>query len=278
MKIFLRKGDCLDIMKEIPSESIDAIITDPPYGTTACKWDSIIPFNDMWEQLNRVVKPNGATVLFGSEPFSSALRMSNIDNFKYDWIWEKQKASNFMGAKYSPLKYHEIISVFSKNRHDYFPQKYKVLELSEILELNKKEMKALFDNKDYDRYGKVDRRKTIKDPTTNKEHVGSSIKRTRNADTGYRNPKSVLKINKKINTNVHPTQKPVTLMEYLINTYTKENEMVLDFTMGSASTGVACINTNRNFIGIEKDDKYFNIAVDRIEEIKKEKEFNLKIK
>ena len=278
MKIFLRKGDCLDIMKEIPEGSIDAIITDPPYGTTACKWDSIIPFEDMWKELNRVVKPNGATVLFGSEPFSSALRMSNINNFKYDWIWEKQKASNFMGAKYSPLKYHEIISVFSKKRHEYYPQKYKVLELSEILELDKKEMKQLFDNKDYDRYGKVDRRKSVKNPKTNKDHIGNSIKRTRSADTGYRNPKSVLKINKEVNSNIHPTQKPVPLMEYLISTYTNENEMVLDFTMGSASTGVACINTNRNFIGIEKDEKYFDIAVNRIEGMKEENDFILKIK
>jgi site-specific DNA-methyltransferase (adenine-specific) len=278
MKIFLRKGDCLEIMKEIPDNSIDAIITDPPYGTTACKWDSVIDFNLMWEQLNRIVKPNGATVLFGSEPFSSALRMSNIDNFKYDWIWEKQKASNFMGAKYQPLKYHEIISVFSKNKHNYYPQKYKVLEFNDILEMDKKTLKSVFENKDYDRYGKVDRRKTINNPKTNKTHIGNDIKRTRKKDDGFRNPKSVLKINKSVNSNKHPTQKPVPLMEYLINTYTSENDTVLDFTMGSASTGVGCINTSRNFIGIEKDDKYFDIAVNRIKKLKEEKDFNLKIK
>lgn len=223
----------------------------------------------MWSRLNKLIKPNGAIVLFGSEPFSSLLRVSNLKNFKYDWIWEKQKASNFMGAKYSPLKYHEIISVFSNNKHEYYPQKYKVLELDDILNYDKTDMKQMMENKDYDRFGKVDRRKTVNNPTTNKVHVGSDIKRTRNADDGYRNPKSVLKINKSINSNVHPTQKPVALMEYLIKTYTNEGELVLDFTAGSFTTGVACQNTNRDFIGIEMDDNYFNIGSDRMAENKK---------
>ena len=267
--INLYKGDCLEVMDKLIEQGIkvDAIITDPPYGTTACKWDSIIPFDAMWERLNKLIKPNGAIVLFGSEPFSSLLRVSNLKNYKYDWIWEKQKASNFMGVKYSPLKYHEIISVFSNNKHYYYPQKYKVLELEEILTYDKKTLKSMLETKDYDRFGYVDKRKTVNNPTTNKEHIGNNITRVRNADDGFRNPKSILKINKDINSNVHPTQKPVALMEYLIKTYTNENELVLDFTFGSCSTGVACVNTNRKFIGIELDDNYFEIAEKRINNI-----------
>ena len=266
--IDLRQGDCLEQMDKLIERGVkvDMILTDPPYGTTACKWDTIIPFEDMWERLNKLIKPNGAIVLFGSEPFSSALRMSNIKNYKYDWVWEKQKASNFMGAKYSPLKYHEIISVFSNNTHFYNPQRYKVLEIEEIMSLNEEGIRKLLETKDYDRFGKVDRRKTINDCKTNKELLGNDIKRTRSKDDGYRYPKSVLKINKEVNTNVHPTQKPVALMEYLVKTYTNEGETVLDFTMGSGSTGVACVNTNRNFIGIELDEEYFEIAKKRIEE------------
>tara|TARA_Y100001937_G_C7039404_1_gene293915 strand:+ start:71 stop:874 length:804 start_codon:yes stop_codon:yes gene_type:complete len=263
----LINDDCLIAMAKLPNKSIDFILTDPPYGTTACQWDSVIPFEPMWHQLKRILKDNGCIALFGTEPFSSHLRLSNLDYFKYDWIWEKQKASNFMGIKYSPLKYHEIISIFFNKSHYYKPQKYKVLELQEILKLNKYNLKTLFDTKDYDRYGKVDRRKTLNNPKTNKEHIGNNIKRTRKADDGYRYPKSILKINKEINTNLHPTQKPVALLEYLIKTYTIKNNIVLDFTMGSGSTGVACKNTNRDFIGIELDQNYFNIAKERIESI-----------
>ena len=264
--IDLYNGDCLEIMDKLIEKGIvvDAIITDPPYGTTACKWDSVIPFDEMWERLNKLIKPNGAIVLFGSEPFSSLLRVSNLKDYKYDWIWEKQKASNFMGVKYNPLKYHEIISVFSINKHKYYPQKYKVLELEEIMSYDKKILKNMFETKDYNRFGVIDKRKTVNNPITNKEHIGNDIKRIRNADDGYRNPKSILKINKEINSNVHPTQKPVALMEYLIKTYTNEGELVLDFTMGSGTTGVACKNLNRRFIGIELDEKYFTIAKDRI--------------
>ncbi len=263
----LINDDCLNGMAKLPDKSIDFILTDPPYGTTQCKWDSVIPFEPMWKELKRIVKDKACIALFGSEPFSSALRMSNIKNFKYDWIWEKQKASNFMGAKYSPLKYHEIISIFSNKKHYYKPQKYKVLELQDIVKLNKNDLKILFDSKDYDRYGTVDRRMTINNPITNKQHIGSNIKRTRKADDGFRHPKSILKINKDINSNLHPTQKPVALLEYFIRTYTDENNCVLDFTMGSGSTGVACKNTNRDFIGIELDQNYFNIAKKRIEGI-----------
>ena len=259
-------GDCLELMKDIPDGSIDMILCDLPYGTTACKWDTGIPFEPLWEQYNRIIKDNGAIVLFGSQPFTSKLICSNIKNFKYEWIWEKQKASNFMGAKFQPLKYHENICVFSNGTHLYNPQKYKVLELDEITNMSKSELKSLFESRDYDRYGKVDRRKTINDPITNKQHIGNEVKRTRNADDGFRFPKSVIKINKSINKNVHPTQKPVALLEYLIKTYTNEGETVLDNCMGSGSTGVACINTNRNFIGIELDPTYFETAKKRLEE------------
>lgn len=265
-KIDLYNGDCIEIMQQLIDKGIkvDAIITDIPYGTTSCNWDIVIPFDKMWDKLLKISNDKTPIVLFGSEPFSSQLRCSNIKMFKYDWIWEKQKASNFMGAKNSPLKYHEIISVFSKKTHNYYPQKYKVLEFEEILNMDKKTLKNVFETKDYDRYGKVDRRNVINNPTTNKELIGSNIKRIRNKDDGFRNPKSILKINKEINTNIHPTQKPVNLMEYLVKTYTNEGDTVLDFTMGSGSTGVACKNTNRNFIGIELDTNYFKIAEERI--------------
>lgn len=259
-------GDCLEVMPELINTGIkvDAIITDIPFGTTACSWDSIIPFEPMWKCLNSLIKDNGAIALFGSEPFSSMLRCSNIKNFKYDWVWEKQKAANFMGAKNAPLKYHELISVFSNGTHKYNPQKYKVLEFSEIENMDKKELKKLFETKDYDRFAKIDKRKSINNQETNKELVGIDLKRIRNKDDGYRYPKSVLKINKEINTNLHPTQKPVALMEYLIKTYTNEGDLVLDFTIGSGTTCVACQNLNRKFIGIELDKGYYDIAKQRI--------------
>ena len=264
----LIQGDCLIKMSSIPDDSVDLILTDPPYGTTACKWDSVIPFEPMWKQLNRIIKKNGAIVLFGSEPFSSALRMSNIKSYKYDWIWEKQKASNFMGARYQPLKYHEIISVF--NVSGYNPQKYNVIEIDEVLEMSKKQLVEYHKNRNFDNFGVVDKRKNINNPTSNKELIGSNIARIRNKDDGTRFPKSVIKINKEAR-NEHPTQKPVALMEYLIRTYTNENETVLDFTMGSGSTVVACVKTNRRYIGIEKEPKYFKIASDRIERERKQR-------
>ncbi len=234
MKLY--KGDCLEIMKTIQDKSIDAIITDPPYGTTACKWDSVIPFEPMWKQLNRIIKPNGAIVLFGSEPFSSALRMSNIKNYKYDWIWDKVKGGNFAILKYQPYKTHENISVFSYNTHNYYPIK-----------------------------------------TPQKERKGKVYSSSGSAPLKYndgkeriykdKHPKSIVTIsNANQKGKVHPTQKPIELIEYLIKTYTNENETVLDFTMGSGSTGVACVNTKRNFIGIELDDNYFSIAEQRIKE------------
>lgn len=229
--IDLRHGDCLEIMKSIPDGSVDAIITDPPYGTTACKWDSIIPFEPMWAELKRIIKPNGAIVLFGSEPFSSALRMSNIKNYKYDWVWDKKKGGNIMNLKSQPYKTHEIISVF--NSHNYFP----------VMEIQKERT-----GKTYSK-GEANGIKNYGDVRIYKEKYPKSIIEISNA-------------NQKGKT--HPTQKPVALLEYLIKTYTQENETVLDFTMGSGTTGVACKNLNRNFIGIELDEGYFNIAKERI--------------
>ncbi|MCP4989939.1 MAG: site-specific DNA-methyltransferase [Colwellia sp.] len=227
-------GDCLERMKEIPDGSVDAILTDPPYGTTACKWDSVIPFEPMWEQLNRVIKPNGAIVLFGSEPFSSALRMSNIKNYKYDWVWQKNNAGNFQIAKHQPLKKHEIISVFNA-KNVYKPQGLKDCN---IIQSNK------------NKAGKLG-------------HLGSEKLREKYVQkkTGYPDANLIFK---RPNKPKHPTQKPLALMAYLLRTYTNENETVLDFTMGSGTTGVAAKSLNRKFIGIELDEGYFNIAKERI--------------
>lgn len=250
--IELINGDCLEVMKTIKSGSIDAIITDPPYGTTACKWDSVIDFELMWEQLNRIIKPNGAIVLFGSEPFSSALRMSNIKNYKYDWIWDKMRGSNIFNVKSMPLKQHEIISIFCNSVCKYNPQP------RELKDSTKKRS-----------------RRAMNDLKVGESSIGSNFtafkSNNKNKDFGY--PQTILTFTKESNNQYkkvvyHPTQKPLLLMEYLIKTYTNENETVLDFTMGSGSTGVACKNTNRNFIGIEQDEKYFNIAKKRIEEAK----------
>lgn len=265
MQYLLKQGDCLELMKSIPDKSIDMILCDLLYGMTKNKWDSVIDFDLLWQQYERIIKDNRAIVLFGSQPFTSELIHSNIRNFKYEWIWEKQKASNFMSAKNQPLKYHENICVFSYGKHIYNPQKYKVLELDEIMTYSKKQMKYMLETRDYDRFGKIDKRKTVLNPKTNKDHLGNSIIRIRNADDGTRFPKSVIKINKSINKNVHPTQKPVALLEYLIKTYTNENEVILDNCMGSGSTGIACLNTNRKFIGFELDEKYFEIAKNRLE-------------
>ena len=203
----------------------------------------------MWEQLNRIIKPNGAIVLFGSEPFSSALRMSNIKNYKYDWVWEKSKASNFLQAKYMPLKAHENILVFGRGKVNYYPQK---TEGKPFNKGNRKNDNGIATEV----YNRI--------PNADKEIVNKS---------GLRNPRSVQYfVTAEREGKLHSTQKPVLLMEYLIKTYTNENETVLDFTMGSGSTGVACVNTNRNFIGIEMDENYFNIARERVGEKRKEKD------
>ena len=236
--INLFNGDCLGVMGRLIEQGVvvDAIITDPPYGTTACKWDSIIPFDEMWERLNKLVKPNGAIVLFGSEPFSSFLRVSNIKNFKYDWTWEKSKATGFLNSKKQPLRAHEVISVFYKKQPTYNPQ--------------------MTQGEAYD--------KGVRKQQTEGDVYGS-FEQVQVKSSGERYPRSVLYFKTaEREGGYHKTQKPVTLMEYLIKTYTNESEIVLDFTMGSGTTGVACKNLNRKFIGVELDETYFNIAKERI--------------
>ena len=222
-------------MKDIPNKSVDMILCDLPYGTTNCKWDVVIPFDKLWEQYNRVIKDNGAIVLFGSEPFSSMLRCSNLKSYKYDWIWDKIKSNGFLNANRCPMKRHEIISVFNTTR--YFPIKEK---------LDKPRISKMY--KQSECFGDV-KECTEKIIT---EKYPTSILSFSNANQKEK---------------VHPTQKPVALLEYLVKTYTKENETVLDNCMGSGSTGVACINTKRDFIGIEKDVKYFEIAKQRLETV-----------
>jgi len=254
MNMDLRQGDCLELMKEIPDNNVDLILCDLPYGTTACKWDTIIPFDKLWEQYNRIIKNNCAIVLTASQPFTSALLMSNPKMFKHEWIWEKQKASNFMAFKYQPAKYHENIIVFGKGKVKYNPLKWLVVE------------------------NKIDKRKHINNPITNKEcHIGKIV-RTRSKDDGTRYPKSIIQINKSINKNIHPTQKPVALMEYLIKTYSNEEDLVLDNCMGSGTTGVACYNLNRSFIGMELDKDYFDVAENRIKSLQEQQKLRGEIK
>lgn len=236
-EITLYKGDCLIEMDKIADHSVDMVLCDLPYGTTACKWDNVIPFEPMWKQINRIVKDNAAIVLFGSEPFSSLLRCSNLDMYRYDWIWVKTKSGNFALARKNPLKLHENISVFYKN----FPT-YNLWNLHPLA----KPVKSSRDNKGANLGHCVDKGDYYQIETGFHESV-----------LYYSNPSNA--------GHEHPTQKPVDLLRYLIRTYTNENELVLDFTMGSGSTGVACIKEKRNFIGIELDDKYFDIAKQRIE-------------
>lgn len=236
----LFNGDCLEVMDKLIENGVkvDAIICDPPYGTTACKWDSVIPFDEMWNRLNKLIKPNGAIALFGSEPFSSYLRMSNIKNYKYDLVWDKNKGCQPALAKIQPMQSHEYIHVFGTGRITYNPQMEAGVPYSR-------------NNKGYKK--------------ENNHKLG--LRPIKQINEGNRYPKSILLFPRDFSaqTRLHPTQKPVALLEYLVKTYTNENEIVLDFTMGSGSTGVACMNTNRKFIGIELDDTYFNIAKDRIE-------------
>ena len=233
----LYNGDCLEDMDYLIEQGIqvDCILTDPPYGTTACKWDTVIPFDEMWLRLNKLIKPNGAIVLFGSEPFSSLLRCSNIKNYKYDIIWEKEQLVNFVLVKKQIGKVHENISIFYKKQPTYNPQ---MREGFPPAQQSGKVMNVL-------------------------SH--SNIKAGSTARRGCtdRYPISIIKFNRDKG-RLHPTQKPIALLEYLIKTYTNENEIVLDFTMGSGSTGVACMNLNRKFIGIELDNNYFDIAINRI--------------
>lgn len=244
--IWIMKGDCLERMKEIKNGSVDMILTDPPYGTTACKWDSIIPLEPMWEQLKRVIKPNGAIVMTASQPFTTTLIASNMDMFKYCWYWEKSRPTGFANAKKQPLRKIEDVAVFYKKHPTYNPQ-----GLTRINKVCKNSNTCGGD--------------TVRSDTA--ESSGKGSLRTGGKEyfqefTNY--PTQVLSIKSNEGKKLHPTQKPVALMEYLIKTYTNEGETVLDFTMGSGTTGVACVNTSRKFIGIEMDDKYFEIAKKRI--------------
>lgn len=235
----LLHGDCLELMKTIPDKSIDMVLADVPYGTTACKWDVVIPFEPMWAELKRITKDNGAICLFGSEPFSSHLRMSNLKMFKYDLFWNKRKPGNPLIAKHRPLRIIENVSVFSGSKHNYFPQ---------MIERESIKKRGICNTR-------------IKNFVTKFEITNRSYT--------HKYPNDLLDFsNASQKDRFHPTQKPVALLEYLIKTYTLESDTVLDFTMGSGSTGVACVNLNRNFIGIEKDDKYFEIAKQRIENAK----------
>ncbi len=240
--LWLMQGDCLERMKEIPDSSVDAIICDPPYGTTACKWDSIIPLQLMWEEINRVVKPKGVTVLFGNQPFTSILVESNYKAFKQSLVWKKNKVTGFLNAKKQHMRCHEDIIVFYTGQCTYNPQKSS-------------------GHKPVNAYTKH---------TSDGDTVGKTVTGISGGGSTERYPTSILEfsvVNQDGTSDGgrwHPTQKPVTLMEYLIKTYTNENETVLDFTMGSGTTGVGCMNTGRKFIGIEKDEAYFEVAYNRI--------------
>ena len=236
----LMQGDCLERMKEIPSGCVDMVLTDPPYGTTACKWDSIIPLEPMWEQLKRITKPNGAIVMTASQPFTTTLIASNMKMFKQCLVWKKNVASNFLNANRMHLMRHEDVVVFYGKQPVY--------------------------NKQFSTGKAYTQKRSGMDDSG--DCYGSINKRTDTHNEGKRNPISVIEFDRE--TGRHPTQKPVALMEYLIKTYTNEGETVLDFTMGSGTTGVACANLNRDFIGIEKDLAYFNIALERIEKAHKD--------
>lgn len=230
-------GDCLERMKEIPDGSVDLILTDPPFEVIACDWDAVIPFDSMWVELNRVIKPNGVIALFGTEPFSTKLKYSNIKYFKYDWVWIKNVSTNFLHAKRQPLRNTENIHVFYKKCGCYYPIKST---------------------------GHVPTQ-SAKGSSNGVLYHGKNIRNYSGGDT-TRYPKTTVEFDVvDLKNRLHPTQKPVALLEYLIKTYTNECEAVLDFTMGSGSTGVACLNTKRKFIGIELDEGYFNIAKERIE-------------
>lgn len=246
LTIDLRQGDCLEVMKDIPDGSVDMVLCDLPYGLTHCKWDSVIPIEKLWEQYKRIVKSNGAIVLFGSEPFSSEIRVSNRKDYRYDWIWDKKRGSNFQNAKKQPMKSHENVLVFYERQPTYNPVYW---------------------------YGKPyktkegERRRKIEGVS----QIGTFAKfrPLSESEDGRRYPLSIIKFERD-GSRIHPTQKPVALLEYLIKTYTNEGETVLDNCMGSGSTGVACVNTKRNFIGIELDPGYYEIAKKRIEEAERQ--------
>lgn len=238
--------DCLEGMAMLPDKSIDMILCDLPYGTTACKWDTVIPFDDLWAQYERAIKDGGPIVLTASQPFTSALVMSNPKLFKYEWIWKKTRATGNLNAKIMPLKAHESVLIFGKGRLTYFPIKTLAPE------------------------DKIDRRKTINDSFVRGGGAYNNSKpfiNKRTKDDGTRYPTSVQEFKNSNNNSLHPTQKPVALFEYLIRTYTNEGEIVLDNCMGSGTTAVACVNTGRNFIGFETEREYVEIANKRLDDL-----------
>ena len=240
--IKLFRGDCLEVMKSIPDKSIDMILCDLPYGKTQNKWDSIISLEKLWEQYNRIIKDNGVIALFAQIPFDKVLGVSNLKMLRYEWIWQKEQGTGFLNAKKMPLKNHENILIFYKKSPIYNPQMKKGKPYT--LERN-----------------------------TYTVNYGKQVDMVRTENTGERYPLTILKF-KRDKEKLHPTQKPVELLEYLIKTYTNEGELVLDNCMGSGSTGVACLNTNRKFIGIELDENYYNIACNRINNVSRETNIN----
>lgn len=248
MDVQLMQGDCLELMATIPDGSIDMVLTDPPYGTTACKWDAVIPFEPMWAHLKRIIKPNGAIVMTASQPFTTSLIASNMKMFKYCWVWEKDNASNFFAAKFQPLNNTEDVIVFGFggcNSGTKTPMRYHPQGITNVNEqrTNCANVGGLL----------------------GKAHSIAMKKGKKYTQTVSNYPFKILKF-KRDASKQHPTQKPVALMEYLIKTYTNPGETVLDFTMGSGTTGVAAMNTGRSFVGIELDEKYFEIAQNRIYE------------
>ena len=241
--IKLKCGDCLELMKNIPNKSIDMILCDLPYGTTQNKWDTVIPLNDLWNQYKRIIKDNGAIVLFSQPPFDKILACYNLKMFRYEWIWQKENSTGFLNAKKMPLKIHENILVFYKKLPTYNPQ----------MRLGFKPYRCK-QGRHTTNYGDYKR-----------GHLTES--------NGERYPIDIINFQREVS--LHPTQKPVALLEYLIKTYTNESETVLDNCMGSGSTGVACVNTNRNFIGFELDENYFDIAKTRINNALEEKNKNI---
>lgn len=234
------QGNCLEKMKEIPDGSIDLILTDPPYSKTKCHWDSMIPLPEMWDQLERVIKPNGAIILFGRQPFTTKLIASNYPLFRQTWVWDKVIGVNFMNAKKMHTQGFEDVIVFYNKLPTYNPQ----MEAGEPYKDNR----------------------VIKDRTPT-EALGSRASYVKQDNKGERYPRGMVRFSGRNNKPLHPTQKPTALLEYFIMTYSNENDTVLDFTFGSCSTGVACINTNRSFIGIELDEEYFRIGNERLNKI-----------
>jgi site-specific DNA-methyltransferase (adenine-specific) len=238
MSAIIHEGDCLEIMPTLASASFDAIIADVPYGVTNCKWDAVIPFAPMWEQLKRIAKPRAAIVLFGSQPFTSALVMSNPGMFRHEWVWQKNRGSNFANTVREPMKEHESVVIFSAGKWTY----------------NKQMQERAAGGLSRVAYG-------VNNKTSSDNYRTFSREEVRDLPA-LRVPSSVQKFNTEVG--LHPTQKPVALMEYLIRTYTNAGDTVLDFTAGSGTTGVACVNTGRHFIGIEKEPQYVAIARQRI--------------